>query len=589
MLILDIETWVKGDRGQPDPLKDIFRFIGAYEYETGEYHFLTYKDEDKIKELLQRHRVIITFNGDFYDIPILQRHGLWSSLHLSIDTRVILKKRGMFVGAKDISLSLNNVAKHFNLEQHKMEDFDYSILNKDDWSEEELVRIKEYTLQDIKVTKQLYDYLAKFFEPFKEFLSPRDNHNFSWLRSSMAVYSYKVFCKEAGLPEEYDSEAGHEDYEGGFVLMPTKSEEHDDVYVLDFNSLYPHNNIQANLFSWHCNCCNEAEKWRGNEMFPIKGAYCSKHQGKIEEVIQRFYKLRREWKQKKDKREYVLKIVLNVLYGITGNSAFKSMYHKETAADCTLIGRQCLKTAVEHFEKAGYEVLYGDTDSVFIKDPFKDKERLLRVKDELIVKLKANLPFPSDTFDMGIDAEIKHLWFFKLGNAYKKKHYLFVTKQGEIVIKGLPMIKGDSSGIALAVFNRCMAEQVKGGNIKFKYGAIRENAYKMIDEDLLLVARRIIVKPFDWYAKGSQLQAMIAKKYGSGNHLLIPNRYLGVGQTVKYCTVDEFRERGYTAHAVVLNKMWSELEPFLDYIPEDVNIGRKNNPQLELLQWTNIG
>lgn len=584
MLVLDIETKT-GDVVNPET--DELRFIGFYEYETDSYYFYDYTQKDEINSLIRKHKVVITYNGIFYDIPILQRYGLWSKGHIHIDLFDVMMKRADFVGGRSNErYSLNQVAKILKVSNKKLE-FDYDLLKKDSWSKEELELIEKYTLNDIVVTKQIFDKLEEFFLPLKDYLSKYDKLSFKWLTSTISVYTYKVICYKAGLKEEYE-DAEHQRYKGGDVAEPTTSEAHENIWLWDFGSLYPHVNMQGNLFSWKCNCCSDDEKWKGNKIFPIKGRYCTKKQGKVEKVIKELYIERQKFKKIGDRREYALKIVLNSLYGITGNPVFKSLYHYETASDCTMIGRHTIRFARKKFEENGYKFLYGDTDSVFIQDNFNDKDRMLKVKNEIIVEIKKNLIFPSETFDMGVDAEIEHIWFFKSGNKFKKKHYLFVDTDKEITIKGLPMIKRDGSKIGLKIFNNKMKEQVKEGVISFDYLQVRDWLFEELENDIGQAARFFKVKKTDFYKNNSQLQAQISKKYGAGIHRLIPNKYFGIGKSTKYCSIEEFRSKNLSPHAVVLNKFWNEMEPFLNYSPKNWKPKSKDVDQIELTAWTNI-
>jgi DNA polymerase elongation subunit (family B) len=583
VLIFDIETNVPG--AKPDPEQDIFRFMGAYDYEADEYHFL--EDEQEIKDLFKKHRVIVGYNSKGYDEPILKRHGLMPYRHIHIDLMEVIKKRQSVLGCTNESKSLRNMAKFFGLTQDK-DNLDYNLLKKETLSTSEYNEIKRYTLQDIKVTKELFDKLSKEFETFKEFMSKHDNMTYKWLTSSISVYTYKVICNLVGIKEEYDDNVEHQRFTGGFVALPSQKEAHGDIYCLDFNSLYPHNMIQGNLFSHSCRCCADEDKWNGNELFPIKGKYCITKNGKVETIVQEIYNKRRELKKAKDPRQYALKIVINTLYGCTGNAVFKNLFNYNSAYDCTLIGRESVKLARRKFKSAGYNVLYTDTDSVYIQDVYKDKQRLLLVKDSIINEIKKHLPFPAESFDMGIDDEIEHIWFFEKNNKYLKKFYMYVTTKGKVVVKGLPMIKNDSSLIGYKIFKKYMMNDVKNGNIKFNYGQIRQWLHDEIDTNIKQVARNFKVYEADTYKMEGQLQAQIATRYGVGNHLLLPNRYIGAGKSVKYCTIKEFKDKQLNVNALVLNKFWSEMEIFSNYVPTQYKANNKNKGQVELLAWASL-
>ncbi len=342
--------------------------------------------------------------------------------------------------------------------------------------------------------------------------------------------------------------------------------------------------MQGNLYSHKCACCTKEEKWHGNEMFPITGNYCKVGLGKIENIIKSWYLLRKQYKADKDPREYYLKILINSVYGISGSPLFKSLYNHNSASDCTLISRECLKYARKILVKNGYNVLYSDTDSVYLKDLWDDKRRLLKIKDEIVRELKKNLPFPAKTFDMDIDAEIKHIYFFKKNERYLKKHYIYVTNKDKVKVVGLPMIKNDSSRLGYQIFKQHMIEGVKTGKLRFDYNEVEQWVKQEIESNIDIITRTFRVWDTDQYKTTHNIQAQISKRYGPGVHKLIPNRYYGVGKKVHYCTIPEFKQQGLLYSAIILNKLWSELAPFLNYVPKESVCGKKK-VQEELLRW----
>ena len=583
-LIFDIETVTFG---KPDPNKDKFRFMGAYEIETDTYHFI--EDHDEVKNLFKKHKIIIGFNSKHYDEPILKRAGLMPYRHIHIDLREVIKKREMILGCKNEAKSLDNMAKFFDLQQSKST-LDYNLLKKESLSKSEYELIKEYTLQDIKVTTELFNKLCDFFKSFKKYLNKYDQSTYKWLTSSVSVYTYKVICNKLNIKEEYNDDVEHKGYMGGDVSEPIQKEEHENIYCFDFNSLYPHIMIQANLFSYKCNCCTDKEKWKGNELFPIIGRYCLKKHGNTEKIVIEIYDERTQLKKNNDPAQYALKLVINTLYGLTGNPVFKSLYKYESAHDCTLIGRESIKLARQMFKDAGYNVLYSDTDSIYLKDNYIDLSRLLLIKNSIIKKIKNNLPFPVATFDMSVDEEIKHIWFFKKNDRFLKKHYVYVNSKDELIIKGLPMIKNDSSKIGYNIFKKHMKEQIIQGKLNFSYNQIKDWLYELLKNNIDEVTRKFKVNSFESYKTENQLQAQIAKRYGEGIHLLLPNKYIGVGQSIRYCTIEEFDVKGLNLNALVLNKFWSEMEYFVNYIPTKfkMNNKNKNRNQISLNAWTNI-
>ena len=63
-----------------------------------------------------------------------------------------------------------------------------------------------------------------------------------------------------------------------------------------------------------------------------------------------------------------LKVILNASYGVMGAEIFP-LYFLPAAEATTAIGRHTILETIKKCESTGIEVLYGDTDSLFIKNP----------------------------------------------------------------------------------------------------------------------------------------------------------------------------------------------------------------------------
>jgi DNA polymerase elongation subunit (family B) len=572
VLIFDIET----DGLDIETSK--MKWFGAFSFRDNKYYFFTGEHTEDIQKLIDAHRVVVGYNSRDFDIPICENNGLKFDYKIKIDlmrvlflpeTRRSVREDIVRVDGKSLKRLLKNhklktVAETLKLSVMKG-DIDYNIFKQDVYTKQQIQEILKYLHADVKITKELFEYLYKEFLPMKEFMSPTDQRKYNWFRTSLGSYTYKVICHHAGLEEEYDEHTGRKKYEGGFVAEPSKESYRNDIYCLDFNSAYPHAFLMGNLYSHDCKCCSDDEKWSGNKMFSVQGKYCTKQMGKIEEVIKKFYLQRLEYKKNNDSRQYAVKTIINTIYGISGSSVFKSLYSLNTASDCTLIARNMIKLARDKFEKAGYMLIYTDTDSVYVKDVFKDEQRLLKVKDEIINEIKANLPFPQITFDMGIDERMKAIWFFKdYNNNFKKKNYMYITQDDKIKIKGLPIIKSECSRVSKLVMSQLKPEIVERTNIKFPEDYVKNIVYDILKKDITLVANYYKVKAADTYKSQNCIQAQIANAYGEGEHWLVPNKVKGdVGKSKKYCTILEASE--LQLEDLDLKKIWdTELCVFIN-------------------------
>lgn len=601
ILIYDIETSTPS--GSPDASTDVLRYFGAYSYVHKKFYYLT--DVRFIREIIKDHDVLVGFNTMQYDNQVLYNNGLEDLIQkngdnytfnfkVNIDMYDVFKKRAVIMKIKSgmlgdllMSYSLDYISKTIGIvdsESGKQKDFDYSILNKESYTEEDKQTIIKYLKRDLEVTKKMYDWLEDYFKSFKDFLVEKDIETKKYLTCSTAVFAYKAICKATGILEEYTSSENleHADFGGGYVSYPAGEEFSGEIYCLDYNSLYPSIMHQCNIYSIAKPGNNY---WNGNGVFQVTGKYNADTQGKVEKLLKDFYEKRLEFKKNKDAREYSVKIIINTTYGILGNEVFKNLSNTTSASDVTLLGRQWVKLARNTFRENGYTIIYTDTDSVYLLDPFSDKDRLLSVKNKIIDTIKANVPFPYEKFDMGIDDEISHIWFFKgkgvvdkdtdiemdeddIINKPKnlmKKNYIYLTKSGDIKVKNLGVRKKSSSALTIKIFWDYLVPKIKEEKkVIFPKSWFVQIISELLANDLGLAAKRFKVLKPESYKLDSQLQSQIARAYGPGIHFLIPNKKLGVGIGKKYCTISEFNNAGLKQSDIDLAPVWKELDYFIE-------------------------
>lgn len=534
--ILDIET------DGLDVSTNKVKVVGILDVETDKYYCLKWRDPDTILDILKDYEWIITFNGKAFDLPVLERHG--AQIYLKhFDVYQVFKKRGMLLrygGFK--SYSMRNLAKELFPGEEGKGDIDYKIFQKDSWTPEEQKSISYYLKQDLITTKKLWQYLMTTFDPLKEYLPEEEVRKYNHVRTSSGSYVYKVFCHLAGMEEEYDDVTEAVTYPGAYVSEPTKETSRGDIFCFDFTSLYPSMIVQANLQSWNCTCCEPHERWSGGGHFEMNGSYCAKKQGKKETIVKQLFGKRKEYKKTGDSRQYAVKIILNTFYGASGNPVFKNLYHRDSAADTTLLGKQCALYARKRFAEHGYVVLYTDTDSVYVQDTMaRGVDYAKSVASTINTELRSFFPFPWDEFGLVFESEIRYLQFFSDGitPSLKKKHYLYVTAENKLVVKGLPVLKRDCSKVGQMVFERLKPLIVDRLDCKFDEEFIQDIIKEIVAVDPTLIAKRFEVKDADAYKSASSLQSQIAAEFGPGEHYLVKNHTMGAGKNVKYCRVQD--------------------------------------------------
>jgi hypothetical protein len=602
VLVMDIESRTFG---KPDADKDRLRIFGCYSYKTNKVYLLTKKED--IQKIIDNHKFLVGFNNvgskqePGYDNPILIREGINLKYKIIIDLKNIFKERASQMKIKEgmlhdllMEYSLDFITRTLGIVDSNTakKDIDYKLFQKDTWTKEETSEILQYTKRDIQVTKALYDWTEAYFEGFKDFLTEEDVAKKVYLTSSIARFAYKAICKAMKWEEEYNNNGDDGDrISGGYVSYPAGEKFEGDIYLLDVQSLYPHIIMQCNLYGRKTEgIIDDRPIWSGGNKWKVEGRYYSDELNGVCKLFKHWYNARNELKKIGDKREYTLKIILNASYGAMNNAYYMRVFDRVAGGDCTRLGRQWIKYARKRFREAGYIICCSDTDSIYMVDTFKDKQKLLDLKDKIIEEIKSTVPFPQDSFNMALDAEIKYLYFFKGKNTddkdtdiemdeqdfidkpkgFMKKNYLFVTKDDKVVIKNLGINKKSNSALSKKIFWDYLVPQIRQGQIKFSKTYIRNIILELLEKDFTLATMRKEVGNPEQYIKApTALPAQIAQRYSGGIHFLIPNlKNIGVGKGKSFCTVEEFKQHNLKISDIDLDNVWSELGYFIKEAPK---------------------
>ena len=257
--------------------------------------------------------------------------------------------------------------------------------------------------------------------------------------------------------------AGGPQYAGGLVLEPKKGLYDNMVLLLDFNSLYPSIIQEFRL------CFTTVDRSGGVPVLPGPSAPAD---APLPTVIKGLIDSRRQVKQfiatEKDPlvlkqrkiREQALKLTANSMYGCLG-FAHSRFFCRPLAELITLQGRTILQKTVDLVEKQlGYEVVYGDTDSIMIHTGVNDYDA---VRHTIAEKIKRAVNKNYRTLKIDVDGIFQPLLLLK------KKKYAAVklsTENGQLVRrredKGLDIVRRDWSRIAKSVGNRVLDEILSG-------------------------------------------------------------------------------------------------------------------------------
>jgi len=229
-------------------------------------------------------------------------------------------------------------------------------------------------------------------------------------------------------------------YKGGFVHEP-KAGIHKNIIVLDFRSLYPSIIVSHNI-DVKTLCCSHKE-CKKNKVPGFDRWFCTKEEGAIPKRIKKILKDREEIKKKlkkhpKDekliKRERSLKLAANIQYGMFGYAKGPN-FNVKVAESISAFGREYIKSMMKSAKKNGFNVLYADTDSLFlVKGSIKKaKEFVKKTNKKLpgIIKLEFR-----GLYKKGIFISTK------TGKGAKKK-YALIDKKGNLLIRGFETRRED--------------------------------------------------------------------------------------------------------------------------------------------------
>lgn len=150
---------------------------------------------------------------------------------------------------------------------------------------------------------------------------------------------------------------------GGYV-MQSKPGLYQHILVLDFKSLYP---AIIRTFNIDPMGLIEGLKHPDNAIPGFRGAMFSRDRHFLPDIVAKLWQQRDIAKQQKDDaRSRAIKIIMNSMYGVLGSGGCR-FYDTRLASSITLRGHEIMQTTAKWIETMGYEVIYGDTDSTFVR------------------------------------------------------------------------------------------------------------------------------------------------------------------------------------------------------------------------------
>ncbi len=416
----------------------------------------------KLFETLQDYPFVLTFNGDDFDLPYLYNRAIRhfsferSQVPIEVRRRVSLLKYGIHIdlykfffnrsiqiyafGNKYRDISLDAIGTSL-LQLPKIE------LNKS-VSELSYSELATYNLRDSKITLNLTSFndnlvmklilaITRIARMPMEDVSRQGVSR--WIRNFL---HYEHRRRNMLIPNADDIRAlkggttttaiiKGKKYKGAIVVDPVPGV-HFNVAVMDFASLYP-SIIKVYNLGYQTLLCKHDE-CKKNKVPETPHWICRKNKALESLLIGSLRDLRVKWYKPKSKDKTLandlrswysvipsaLKVILNASYGVFGSPAF-GLYCPPVAEATAAIGRHVITQTIKKAIGLNIEVLYGDTDSLFLKNPSREQIKIL----EEYSKKK-----------LGMELEVEKFYRYGVFSS-RKKNYLGILPDGSVDVKGM--------------------------------------------------------------------------------------------------------------------------------------------------------
>ncbi len=277
-------------------------------------------------------------------------------------------------------------------------------------------------------------------------------------------------------------------YRGGFVVEP-EAGVHFNVAVLDFASLYPsiikvHNLSYETVRCVHDECRSnlipETEHWVCKKRHGMESLLI----GSLRDLRVNYYKhLAKEKSLSKEEKELytiisqALKVILNASYGVMGAEIFP-LYFLPVAEATASIGRYTITRTIDKCKDLGIRVIYGDTDSLFLKGPSAEQ-------------IEAVSAWARQ--ELGVDLDLDKMYRYAAFSE-RKKNYLGVLLDGSVDIKGLTGKKSHTPQFIRDAFY-AVVDILSNVKTEADFEDAREKIKKIVKENATKIKAREIPLP----------------------------------------------------------------------------------------------
>jgi len=584
ILAFDIEVYTQ-EKQYPiekrDPIVMVSLYGNNFEKVITWKKFETDKDYiefvDNEAELLIKFRdTLVNYNPDYligyftdgFDFPYIKARSKINNVSLIINgSSIKINNKGIEPQARvkgivhlDIFKFIKNImAGSLRLDNYSLNTVSYEILKERkidlradliglvwDLGGKDIEKYCEYNLKDSMLTYKLAEKILPSIEELVKlvYIPPFDicRMSYSQLVESYLIKSAKDFNEL--YPNKPDrstvSSRKIQTYQGGYVFNPNPGL-YENIFVFDFLSLYPSIVVSHNI----CPSTLQSDKTQNSHESPeiiennvkVRYYFTSEYEGFIPSVIKDILlkrtKIKSLLKQNRDpvleSRSYALKTIANATYGYFAFFGAR-WYSKECAMSITAYGRKYITEVIEKAQKNLINVIYSDTDSIFITTDSKSKEFIMDFVNQINLELPSFMEIELENFYP------RGIFVMKRGENEEgaKKKYALISEDGRIKVRGFETIRRDWSYIAKETQKKVLEIILIEKDIDKAFNYVRdiiENIKnKNIPKDLMVIRTQLKKSVEDYDLIGPHV--VIAKK------MLEKGMFVGPGSIIHYIVED---------------------------------------------------
>ena len=544
--LLAFAILVVGQRGSASPKRDPVRTLAVASNQGGVSTFTPSGDDDS--ELLFSFirvvdeldpDIIVGYDTNGYSWPYLMQRAKIKKMkltlgrdesephtsafgHISIAGRPNVDLADLASGIGEIKVKdLKSLATHFSVPTADR------LTIRDEWERSALwsdVSAREKLLEDTRVAAQVSFELAREAIAYPFQLSaitglPLDQVMAAAVGFRVDSYLLRL-AHHLGELIPNRNELPFLTYRGALVQEP-KSGIHRDVAVLDFASMYPSLMKIYNLSPDTLVGPSEDVPPDAVYVIPEVGHRFRKrpdgfYRIALSSLIEERAHIKREL-ESADKatrmlmreREKAVKLITNACYGYAGWAGAR-WYVREVAESAAALGRQLISETIRKANALGLEVIYSDTDSIFVSNVKQKVNELIHWANK------------GDELEIRVESEYKRVLFTEA-----MKRYAGLKLDGTLDIVGLEAVRGDWSDIARTVQENVLRAVLRDGSIKLAVEAVQETVRRLRKQEVPLkscIIWKTLTKPIEAYHVRTPHVQVAKKLANEGWHVTVGDK-----------------------------------------------------------------